>query len=443
MNEWKVQLIPQEQRESYATLISMEWRTFLFEDETELFAVNSDETPCGALLARMMNGRYEVVSLYVEEPYRQQGIGRNLLSAARRSAMEKEYGMLDVCYRVPLDQSEAYMRFFLQQGFTMPREQLCYYYAPIDRLAKTQLATYPPVNEKISAHIFPVSRISDADARVSYSFILSRLPVGMRAENAPGTLLDDYSLCYVENKNVIAFVIFSEWEERVHLHSVYVDSPSAGRALVALMREAYELLCREPDRFSGFSTMVVNMKAYRLAEALLLGAEPEKHCVYQAQKPLTYSVPLLPEWGGVLARSNALYDALAATGGTVSLYARPDMQPYLTWQPQADMELELFYYVKNEDYTAFSLVAQQRLDTPLEQVALHKQEMEEDPGPASLVPDADNQSLALVAVQLEGADFVPQQTIEGFLQPFIRQAKRLRASIERTVNNRKTTNAGD
>lgn len=428
MSEWNIQSIPQDQRGSCAYLVSGEWQALLYESGTELLAADMNGTPCGALLARISDGRYEAVSLFVAEQYRKRGIGMALLDAARQSATEKGYGTLDVCYSVSADKSEQYTRYFIQQGFLLPREHACYYYLPTDRLAKTRLAALPPVSEKALDHIFPVSRIPDADARVSYSFITGRLPAGMHADHAPGTLLDAYSLCYVSNKNVIAFVIFSEYEGRVHLHCAYADGASSGNALIALMRRAYDLLCQEPDRFSGFSTTVVNASSHKLAVTLLDGGAPEERHVYYTQQPLVYATPLLPEWGGVLARSNALYDALAAAGGTtVSLYAEPGMLPYLTWQPEADMELELFYSVENEEYTAFSLVAQMLFDAPLEQLALHKQDMEEDPGPARLVPDADERSLALVAVQEEGADFVPEQTIEGFLLPFIEQSRRLRS----------------
>lgn len=432
MNEWIIQAIPHTARSAYASLVSAEWQILLSADETTLFGASINDLPCGALLARTSDGRFEVVSLMVREESRHQGIATALWRAAEQAAMEQGKGTLDVCYQVSDSENDTFFRYFLRNGFTLPREGSCHYVLSIDQLAHTMLAGLPQITAKAAAHMFPLNQIPDADARVSYSFIERKLPVGMRADHAPGQILWEYSIGYVSQKNVPAFVIFCEYEGMLHLHSAYSEHPSSGKILIALLRKAYDRLMQEPERFTGFRVTTVNSTSEKLVQTLLSGADPVKHHLFYTQKPLTYHTPHLPEWGGVLARSRGLMDELMSHGGDISLVTSPGMLPYMIWQPEKKLNVELFYFVKDAYFTSFTLSAQLPLQAPLETLAAFKQTMEEDPGPATLVPSADATTLTLVAVLTEGAVLNENETVDGFLLPFIEQAKRLLSMLKET-----------
>ena len=125
MNEWIIQAIPHTARSAYASLVSAEWQMLLPADETMLFGVSINNLPCGALLARTSEGRFEVVSLIVREESRHQGIATALWRAAEQAALEQSRGTLDVCYQGSASENATFFRFFLRNGFTRPREGSC------------------------------------------------------------------------------------------------------------------------------------------------------------------------------------------------------------------------------------------------------------------------------------------------------------------------------
>ena len=200
MNEWIIQAIPHAARSAYASLVSAQWLLFLLADETAFFGASIHELPCGALLARTSNGRFEVVSLIVSEEHRHQGIATALWHVAEQAAIEQGCGTLDVCYQISDSGNNTLLSYFLRNGFSIPREGACHYALPIDQLAHTMLAGLPQITAKAEARIFPLNQIPDADARVSYSYIESKLPAGMRADHAPGQILWEYSNCYISKK---------------------------------------------------------------------------------------------------------------------------------------------------------------------------------------------------------------------------------------------------
>ena len=425
MNEWIIQAIPQAARSAYASLVSAEWQILLPADETMLFGASINDLPCGALLARTSDGRFEVVSLIVREDSRHQGIATGLWRAAEQAAIEQGRGTLDVCYQVSAPGDDTFFRYFLRKGFTLPREGSCHYVLSIDQLAHTMLAGLPQITAKAEANMFPLNQIPDADARVSYSFIERKLPVGMRADHAPGQILWEYSIGYVSQKNVPAFVIFCEYEGMLHLHSAYSEHPSSGKILIALLRKAYDRLMQEPERFTGFRVTTVNSTSEKLVQTLLSGADPVRHHLFYTQKPLTYHSPHLPEWGGVLARSRGLMDELMAHGGDISLVTAPGILPYMIWQPEKELHIELFYSVEDETYTQFTLTAQLPVHITGDQTKTLQKERADDPGPGMLLPYSTGDRFALVATQTEGAVLESAQTIDNFLKPFTEQATRL------------------
>ena len=73
--------IPSGERDAWSSLVFSDYQEELFQKQTELLAAAEDEVPQSALLARVSEGRYEILALY--------GGGlphaRRCLRAARRS----------------------------------------------------------------------------------------------------------------------------------------------------------------------------------------------------------------------------------------------------------------------------------------------------------------------------------------------------------------------
>ena len=88
MNQPCVYLIPPAQRGPFCALILPGLEEELSRPETELLAAVEEDTPLGALLAVPQKERYELLSVFVSEPFRGMGLARILLEAARMRALE-------------------------------------------------------------------------------------------------------------------------------------------------------------------------------------------------------------------------------------------------------------------------------------------------------------------------------------------------------------------
>lgn len=316
--------------------------------------------------------------------------------------------------------------FYVHRGFFFPREGACLYSIPIERLAGSSLAGLPEITEKAAHHIVPVSAIPSADARVTYSYPTQKLPVEMTAAYAPGDVLDDYSVAYVTETDILSFVIFSAENHILDLHCAYADNPQAGKVCIALLRYNYERLMKEePGRFTTFRITTVNSASDKLAQKLLAGCEPQVLHVCYTQKPLVRFTPVAPGFGGVLARTNALHDALITHGVSISLCMDPGALPYLIWSPREKLVIELSYTAENDTYTSFTFATQYTLNVNGEKFEQLSQAMYDDPGPALLVRDATERTATLIGVLEDGAIFQEEYTIDEFLVPFVDQVERL------------------
>lgn len=425
MSNWIIAAAGRE-RKRYLRLVLPESREIALEPETELLIASSGGAARGALLVRTDNGRYEIISLFTEEESRGQGCASALLEAAEQSAVMRGCGTLDAVYSAAEGDEETLHRFFLIRGFALPRRGMSVYSVPTRSLERAHLAELPAVSPEASAHIFPLAKLPSLAAK-DFSFRLGRsIPAALAPSCAPGSVLWEYSAAYVDGGRILSFVVFSSMGETIHLHSAYLGGVKCGAALAALLRRAYDMLAADFSQFETFTVGLINDSAERLAEKLLSGSDAVRRTVFYAQKPLVRETPMLPEWGGVLARSNALVEAMAGAGFGTSLCLEPGTLPYLLWSPREGMEISVFYRVENEEYTEFSLTAQWeiRVKSPGDAERL-AQEMEEDPGPGLLIPSDQADVFALCAVSGEGAEFLSEKSVEGFLVPFSEQAARL------------------
>lgn len=426
MNQWNITAVRQQDREKYGSLVLTEWKNIAFEPETELLVAFCSGAAHGALLARIGHGRYEAVSLFVEEGSRRRGAASALLEAAERSGMLRGCGTLRAVYAAPETEKDMLHRFFLTRGFVLPREGAALYTLPVRSLEHSYLAKLPAASRHALAHIVPMENYLARSGRRFAVSLGRQIPQALDPARAPGEVLWKYSGAYVENERLVSFVIFSGMERTIHLHAAYLSEPKYGAALVALLCRAYGMLAADFPRFDIFSVTVINAPAERLARKLLSGADAVYRRVFYTQKPLVREVPVMPEWGGILARSNALVRAMADAGFGTSLCLEPGASPYLLWSPREGMEISVCYRVKNEEYTEFSLTAQLLVRVErAEDAERIAQIMSEDPGPGLLRPSDEEYLFGLCAVRSEGAEFAPEESVEGFLMDFSAQAQRL------------------
>ena len=122
--------------------------------------------------------------------------------------------------------------------------------------------------------------------------------------------------------------------------------------------------------------------------------------------------PVAPGFGGVLARTNALHDALITHGVSISLCMDPGALPYLIWSLREKLVIELSYTAENDTYTSFTFATQYTLNVNGENFEQLSQAMYDDPGPALLVRDATERTATLIGVLEDGAIFQEEYTID-------------------------------
>lgn len=426
MGRWKITAVGPQGRKQYAGLVLAAWRGLLEETETELFLASEEDAAHGALLARMEAGSYQLISLFVEPAWRCRGAASALLEAAQHAALLGGFDALEAVYAVTAEEEEAVHRFFLSRGFLFPRVGASLYSVFTPSLVRSRMAKLPAASASALSHIAALDSLPPQTARAFAASFGRKIPAGLAPSAAPGEVLQEYSGAYLGRDGVIAFVVFSKVEASVHLHAAYLRHPQHGMALAFLLRRAYDKLAERDWEFKTFTVTVINDAAEALAETLLAGAEAERRTVFHTHMPLVRPGVTAPGWGGVLARLNALVRAMAQAGYATVMCMEPGALPYLLWSPQKGMEVSISYQAEDEDYASFSLTAQQLLQIADEEKAASCARLaEEDPGPALLLPSDDAGVYALGGTSQEGAEFDAEQSIEGFLEPFFEQAKRI------------------
>ncbi len=425
MSCWKITAVGPQERKQYAGLVLAAWRGLLEETETELLLASEAETAHGVLLARTEAGNYEIISLFVEEAWRGRGAASALLEAAQRAAQLGGFGAVEVVYAVTAEEEEAVHRFFLSRGFVFPRVDSSLYSVFTPSLVRSHMAKLPAASASALSHIAALDRLPPQTARAFAASFGRKIPAGLAPSAAPGEVLQEYSGAYLDKDGVIAFVVFSRIDTSIHLHAAYLRQPQHGMALAFLLRRAYDKLVARDWEFKTFTVTVINDAAKVLVETLLAGAEIERRTVFHTQKLLMRPSPTAPGWGGVLARTNALVDAMAQAGYGTAMCMEPGTLPYLLWRPQKGMEVSIFYQAEDEEYASFSLTAQLLLQIEDEEAASCVRQAAEDPGPAWLLPSDDVGVYALSCTSQEESEFYAEQSIAGFLEPFFEQAKRI------------------
>lgn len=425
--------IPSGERDAWSSLVFSDYQEELFQKQTELLAAAEDEVPQSALLARVSEGRYEILSLYTEEDCRMRGAASALLDAASQRARDCGCEAVTVGYAASPEEEEALHAFFLRRGFSLPQEETTVFTLPVRSLADTRLASLPEPSGA-DAHIFPMRTIPSA-AAADYRARLGRgIPQALDPSQAPGTVLPELCLAWVEKERVISFVVFSDLGDMLHLHAVYLDTPSHGGATIALLHRVNFLREQSFSHFSSLSVTIATRPAERLMRKLLEGAELSRRTSFTAFRPVSPGdLPLPDGFGEVYARSNALMEALAASGLTVSQHWIPGSLPFLELEGLPET-VQFSYFLQPSEESAsdadpvFLLTASaffSSKDIAPQRLAEAAAAMAADPGPAVLYTE----QKALCASLSEGAAFHAETSVDSFVNPFLSQLERCRALL--------------
>lgn len=435
MNSFQIEVISREEYERFLPFVfSSSYEDFQQKD-VYLLGATQNGVPCGALLARPSKDgkQMEIVSLFVGENFRRQGVASELLNGMEQLCRELELSPLNVSYAVSDEEAETMHAFFLRRGFAIPRKGLTMLSIPLASLTKTLFGSMPDPKPEMLRKIVPFSSLPSSALEDYRSRLGKDIPSYLDLSRAAGSLLPDLCLVYVESGKVVSFVVFTDREGMLHLNSAYLKHPSYGSALVALLKEAWRIQKKNYPEYDTMTVTAAVPAGERLLNKLLSGGDLSYRTAYYASKPVISfeGLPLPTGFGGVLSRTNILSEVLTEKGREVYQYMIPGELPAAgiqAWEGDDAPMIFLRYEPEGgESYTGFELAAFTELpvkDLPEEKVQKAVSEMNIHPGPAyARIRQGRPDQLFLSATVHEEPLFSEETSLDGFLNPFVEQVK--------------------
>lgn len=427
-------------KESYSELLPLvapEARGMLASDEAGLLLAVKDtgeerEEVCGAVLfCNDPEQGFLIPSIYVKKEYRRQGIGALLLTAAQQQAQACGAGGITLTYEVsdgaPED-AEEQTRFFLQNGYGMPSEETTVMTIPMESLEDSQVASLPKPGQE---HIKKMRSFDDLPFLVGTDYrerLGNEIPRILDRSFAPGVVIPELTLAYVQKHQVVAFVVCSDVDGALHLHAAYVQSQTHAKALIYLVKQILQIA---QESFPQYRVLTITAATYQgrlLAEKLLNGAKIQRTTVYTCSKPL-YADQVSVEpvgFGEALVRFQTLTEGLAQEGMISYLHVMPGEMPVVQLpigeKKQFPMAVVRYYVDLDAEDTPFLLLAD--VEFPVKETPVEKlRELVNplcDAGNISRAywKDEEETVLVLEAERKEEAALVPEETVT-FLVDFV------------------------
>ena len=104
------------------------------------------DAPCGLALAEYTAPLgWRLVSLFVEEPFRNEGLGGALVDATESEVRERGGSRLGTVYRTTIPEREAFERVLARQGWSPPSLRMMVLEAEFNRISQSPFLTESPV----------------------------------------------------------------------------------------------------------------------------------------------------------------------------------------------------------------------------------------------------------------------------------------------------------
>lgn len=361
MGEYQFTRCRKSQYDRIKYLIAEEYRWCLRETSDVFVAwlkVSEELIPCGALLAIEEEGKYQVVSLYVEKEHRRLGIGTKLLEKAESIAASRNYTNLYMVYCATEQETEELHRFLFMNGFMFPKMGNVVFKAEMQELAQSYLGRLPEESESKAENYTELCNLPTDVYRDYKKRIGTEIPGYLDFEDATGNLLSEYSLAYIQQRQIMAFVVVTEIEGELYLNSAYMKEKKYASALIRM----FQRIWKKADKcklYSNLTVTAVNAESEQLISKLFSGAVYKKKRVYVSNKSIRRDkeFPLAVGFGGVVARTNALVNALETEGYEVMVEHEPGGLPVISIQNLKNgMRLYAGYSTDDgEQYLEFTL----------------------------------------------------------------------------------------
>lgn len=440
MEHISVKIAEKETYRDLLPLVASEARGMLSSDEAGLLLAVKDagevqEEVCGAVLfCNDPEQGFLLPSIYVKKEYRRQGIGALLLTAAQQQAQACSAGGITLTYEVSdaaSEEAQEQTRFFLQNGYGMPSEETMVMTIPMESLADSCVAGLPDPGQE---HMKKMKTFDELPFLVGKDYrerLGDEIPQILDRAFAPGIVIPDLTLAYVQKNQVIAFVVCSEVDGALHLHAAYVQSQTHAKALIYLVKQIFRIVQQSYPQYRVLTITTATYQGRLLAEKLLHGAKIQRTIVYTCFKPLYANQAFLEPagFGEALVRFQTLTEYLSSVGKAAYLYVVPGELPVtkLPIDEEERLPMAVVRYVVDVDAqeTPFFLFADVEFpvkETPVERLReLVNPLCDAGKITRAYWKDEEETVLVLEAERKEEAALVPEETV-AFLMDFVSAA---------------------
>ena len=210
---------------------------------------------CGALGAvKNTSNVLLVISLYLDEDFRRNGVAKALLREAENLAKNMGLTTLSASYICTPDEVLDFNNFFLNCGFMLPLGGKTMYSLSFDALENSQFAQIPDPSPHAANHIVPLKWLPDkavADFKAETGHDIREQ---MITSEASGTPISHLCLAYMEQENIVAFIIVANADGKIYLRSAYMKNAQFVNQVISLLKTAHAKI---KDKYNTYEQLII------------------------------------------------------------------------------------------------------------------------------------------------------------------------------------------
>ena len=244
------------------------------ENENKIWIITAldNDIAIGSLQFYLDEDILHIKYIFVEEEYRQQGIGSGLILQANDFVKNNILDGMVFNMIVPKDERHIYERFLIKNDFHMPSDDGLFITSEINRLLDTYICKLPYDVNMLENRLYKMSKLPFELKKYFEKNIKNNIDKGQLPEYALGEIVQDLSFALEKDEKISSYVIFSIYENELYLNSAYIDSENVTE-LIYLLKYCFALISDKYKEYKLLKIKSINYEGYNLFKKLVKGAE--------------------------------------------------------------------------------------------------------------------------------------------------------------------------
>lgn len=244
------------------------------ENENKIWTITAfdKEMNVGSLQFYLEENILHIKYIFVEEKYRNQGVGSGLILQANTYVKNNVLEGMIFTMVVPKDIRYNYERFLIKNGFNMPESDGLIITVEIDKLKDTYIEKLPYDSNIIKDRIYGMNKLPLELKTYFERNIRNNIDKGYMPEYILGDMVSDLSFAIEKEGMITSYVIFSLYENELYLSSAYVDSKNVSE-IICLLKHCFMLISEKYRQYATFKIRTINLEGYYLFKKLINGAD--------------------------------------------------------------------------------------------------------------------------------------------------------------------------